>query len=552
MGEIGNLKNRFRQWRLNRKRQKEKEEALIAEHKAKLDQSAKKKVHEYTRFQVFMRTVLGLFLGVLETTIFSSKVQKKETKKTQILVQKVTTLKQELTMVTKEAQVLNETGLKQTSPNQVRKLRQEIIPLRHRVQNVKIAKQNIHQEVSMLPKPVKTKPLLSKVGATAEIRPPQENAVIALAMLDEQLEETLDTIDAVSEQLEQKEIALAEATEMVLVSPQRKKVGEGKDPAIVVLAQYLEESHEKLKEFDRELAKYTGSIDDKEIGMVLLQLSNLYDKIFSCHMSELSMRKQYRFSKFASDKTLKKIDKEHFLTSDLIFASRLKKCQERTHQLQVKQKQQVVKKEKEKQVLNKQKEKMVDITLEKKKMSQEITKQRIMIESLQASLWKLPQHKRKRGRLFRLGSLIKHTMFASLGVFTLLKSRKNAFGLLTGILLTNHGIRGMRNMVKDRNEDIAYFDLKKIMKQLKTEKNALMMSIDFCADSLDQLQSLKMEFMGQFAYDRSPEVEQFLEELQSLEEAVMAQQEQLLKQQQVLDSSYEKGKQKILKMEERK
>ncbi len=47
-------------------------------------------------------------------------------------------------------------------------------------------------------------------------------------------------------------------------------------------------------------------------------------------------------------------------------------------------------------------------------------------------------------------------------------------------------------------------------------------------------------------------MEQFLEELQSLEETVMAQQEQLLKQQQVLDSSYEKGKQKILKMEERK
>lgn len=101
-------------------------------------------------------------------------------------------------------------------------------------------------------------------------------------------------------------------------------------------------------------------------------------------------------------------------------------------------------------------------------------------------------------------------------------------------------------------ENVAYFDLKKIMEQLKTEKDALTMSIDFCADSLDQLQSLKLEFMDQFSHDQSPEAEQFLEELLSLEDNVMAQQEQLLKQQQAVDIHYEKGKQKILKMEERK
>lgn len=554
MGEIGSLRNRIRQWRLNHRRQKEKEEALIAEYRAKLDQSEKKKTYQYTRFQVFTRTVFGLFLGFLETTLFATKVQKKREKKEQVLEQKVVLLQHELITVTKDIKMLKETGLRQTDPNQVMKLRQELPPIRHRVQNIEIAKQNIHQEVEMLPGKVKKrkKESLSVGDVAAEIEPSKESVVAALAVLDEQLIETKETIDEACELLEQKEATLAETTGMILASPQRQKAGVDNDPAVDVLTQYLKESHDQLKEFDRELAKYAGPIDDKATGMVLMQLSNLYDKIFSCHISELSMRKKYQFSKFANDNALKKLDKEKFLTSDSVFGLRLEKCGEKTRQLKEQQQQKFAKKEEEKQVIIKQQQKVANIALEKKKMSQKITQQRLMIESLQTSLFQLPPHKKKRGRLSRLGSLIKHTLFASLGIFTLLKGRKNAFGLLTGVLLTNQGIRGMRNMVKDREENVAYFDLKKIMEQLKTEKDALTMSIDFCADSLDQLQSLKLEFMDQFSHDQSPEAEQFLEELLSLEDNVMAQQEQLLKQQQAVDIHYEKGKQKILKMEERK
>lgn len=544
MGEIGSLKNRWKQWWQNRKRQKKLEEQEVEE---------KEKKKQYNRFQVVTRTLFGLFLGLLETTIFSSK--KKESKMTikevKVEIQKI----ERRTTVVKEEQdnVIKQISKVKTQEEFI-KVQEEHRALRTEIVTLKERHKRVEKQATRLEKK-KT----DEFGPRIEKHKKEQVAILPILKKQEIV---LDELEQTQEVIEEK---LVQQEEVLKANPisqdfsvkkelQAKKKVVGIDTEREELFHYIKENNQLVKEIDGLMKRLSEPIGDDEIGMTLFAVSNLYDKLFPSYLSESSIRHRIRFSKYLNDSELKKIDKVGFLKSDGIYKERLDRCEQKKRELQNRQQQQEQIKEtqkKEKRKLEQKKEKVNQLEQEKKQLKNTLLEQRIMIASLEQSLDKLSGSKKKQGILSRMGRLVKNTLFAGLGITTILKSKRSMLGVLTGVLLTNHGIRGMRNMNRSNENKLPYFDMEKILEQIKSEKDALVMSLDFCSDSLEQINDLQLEVATLYPYTDDIEVVKLKEQLYQLEEQLVSSQQKLLEHQQQMEIAYEKGVQKIKKLEEK-
>lgn len=81
MGERGSRKNRFFLWIRNLKRQRKEKETLKKEQKQKEQEEQKKRKKVYSKPEVIAKTILGLFLGLVESILLPKKKEQQEFRK---------------------------------------------------------------------------------------------------------------------------------------------------------------------------------------------------------------------------------------------------------------------------------------------------------------------------------------------------------------------------------------------------------------------------------------------------------------------------------------
>lgn len=530
MGEIGSLKNRWKRWWQNKKRHKMLEEQEIEENKKR----------KYSRFQVITRTIFGLFLGLMETTIFSSRKKDHNASIKNMKIEVQTMVEDASFVKQKQAHMMGDIpSIK--SKKELIEIKEEHTKLQKSIFLLKEKQKEVEKKVEKV-----------KIEHLKPAQRKKKNETIVPMIKKQKM--VLDELEQNQKYIEEKIIQQEEiVTKDDLEQEVLLKKTVGIDVKREELLHYLKENNQYMEEIDKVMMRLSEPIGDDEIGLTLFVISNLYDKIFPLYLTESSIRSRILFSKYKNDQELRKIDKVGFIMSSGIYKNRLDQCNQMKKELQLRGYNRNIKKEEQKINKSKLEEKMEivnQLDIEKKQLKNTLLEQRIMIDSLETSLEKLTGPKKKKGILSRLGSLVKNTLFVGLGLTGIFHKKRSMVSILTGVLLTNHGIRGMRNMNRSSKDKISYFDIEKILEQIKSEKDALVMSLDFCSDSLEQLSKLQIEVTSLYPYTDDIEVIALKEQLYELKEQLVGQQQVLLEHQHQMELAYEKGVQKIKKLEE--
>lgn len=185
----------------------------------------------------------------------------------------------------------------------------------------------------------------------------------------------------------------------------------------------------------------------------------------------------------------------------------------------------------------------------KQELILKIKRQQQLMEKMNQQVLSLPSKKKKRGIFKTLGKIITSTLITGFGISRFFKKRVSVFDIFLGAVCTNYGIRGMRNLGKDKENQITYLNAEKIVEQLSSEQKALELSTSFYADSIEQLQSLKQEFLLEYGSYEFPEVKKIQEQFITLETDLKKKLELLYQRQESMNRVMEQGKEKVKKLE---
>lgn len=185
----------------------------------------------------------------------------------------------------------------------------------------------------------------------------------------------------------------------------------------------------------------------------------------------------------------------------------------------------------------------------KQELVLKIRRQQQLMEKMNEQVLSLPSKKKKRGIFKTFGKIITSTLLTGFGISRFFKKKVSMFDIFLGAVFTNYGIRGMRNLGKDKENQVAYFNAEKIVEQLSSEQKALEVSVGFYADSIEQLQSLKKEFLLEYGSYNFPEVKKIQEQFETLEEDLKKKLDFLYQRQESMNRVMEQGKEKVKKLE---
>lgn len=185
----------------------------------------------------------------------------------------------------------------------------------------------------------------------------------------------------------------------------------------------------------------------------------------------------------------------------------------------------------------------------KQELILKIKRQQQLMEKMNQQVLSLPSKKKKRGIFKTLGKMITSTLLTGFGISRFFKKRVSVFDIFLGAVFTNYGIRGMRNLGKDKENQITYLNAEKIVEELSSEQKALEVSTGVYEDSIEQLQSLKKEFLSEYGSYDFPEVKKIQEQFITLETDLKKKLELLYQRQETMNRVMEQGKEKVKKLE---
>lgn len=548
MGEIGSLKNRIKQWRKNRKRIKEEKEKQQQEQFMKKEKEQQKK----SKLKILSLAVLGFGFALLETILKPVKRETPSLPKKKV-ASSLRELKVEIKEIKTSFQKL-ETKKKEFSKKENKaKLKEEYQVLQESFQRVAKKKEIVEKELIL--------PLLSSKVTYNEKKVPKKKRnkeqVQSKALLEEyrQIEQEFHDVKMEFETLEEtfdQEILVNE-TEKEIGSDQKvesKTVIKSKDErSVLTPAKELEVILKMLnydcRKLNQELEQIIqNSTDKKETYGKLCVLSH---KIYYYSTIERDNKKKLPFEDYKNNLALSKLDPFHFLTKRSVFDELLESCEHAKWNLEKQPNDTIIEKKKIKPVHQ---EKIQKISFDYQRLATEIKHQQLHLEALEQNLRKLPPLQKKKGKLALLTSFIKNSALIPLGVVTGL-AFFSPVSILTGLVITNHGIRGMRNLGKNKEDKEVYWDLKNLLGQITEEKDVLNFSLHLCKDSLIQIQQFKQEFLLEYGNQTEEIVINFYNQLMELELSVLSQKQEIERRQLQLQEEYEKGKEKVKRLEER-
>lgn len=565
MGEIGSIKNRIKQWRKNWKRMKEEKER----QRQKQIQKEEKEFQKKSRLKVTLLTMTGLFFALLETILKPSKVEKKIPVKKQV-VSPLEELVTEVKEIKTALQKIEEKQKKISTKEEHKIVKEEVLSLNKTFQALSKKKEMVKNEVIL---PMTTQDQRGPKKQTMEDKKPkvkmrQEKKLVEeyhkikqefsnIQSEFEVIEETLNQKEVMLEEEQKKEVPTFEKQSFPFVNKEEKKDEMGTKKKLVLqenrnvptqekelkaFLKMLNHDYQKLNQELEEILK--NRTDNKE---VYGKLSVLSHKIYYYSTIERDMKKKIPFENYKNNHELAKLDKYQFLTKLSVFGDLLESCERTKWDFDEKTKEQ---EDEKKEITKDHQEKIQTIKVDHEELIKKLKKQQLHLESLEQNLKKLHPGQQKKGKLSLLTSFLKNGTFVSLGIFTGLAFLSPA-SILTGLILTNHGIRGMRKFGNQDKKNKDYWDLKKILGQIKEEKDLLNFSYDICNDSIAQIQALKQEVILEYGNIENEMVMDFYNQLFEIELSLLAQKREIENRRLQLQEEYVLGKEKVKRIEER-
>ncbi len=482
MGERGSRKNRFFLWLRNLKQQKKKkqEEEKICKKRTEEARKKEQQIKTYSKPKVICLTVIGLFLGVVETILLP---KKKEEKQLLQIDKKLQALQEETNFL--KIEVKKENTKKIETKKQAIAQKETLVKIQEKQNQQQKTLEEVKKELNEIEKKNKKK---EKTDNQKKITESKEK-ITAIETTQKQTKKRLE---------QQEQIVNQKIQEPIL--EQKKKGG-------------IDLEEEKIRmlnhSFEQELNHIKQSMTSTNFDQTIEKLEQLQSKMTPYQKNEkirktfdaCVMLKNECYTKQNQTKETIHHKKEAILTKNELLKQEL-----------------VLKIRKQQQLM----EKMNEQVLSKKK---------------------------KRGIFKTFGKIITSTLITGFGISRFFKKKVSMFDIFLGAVFTNYGIRGMRNLGKDKENQVAYFNAEKIVEQLSSEQKALEVSSNVYEDSIEQLQSLKNEFLLEYGSYDFPEVRKIQEQFETLETDLKKKLNLLYQRQESMNRVMEQGKEKVKKLE---
>ncbi|MDD3341664.1 MAG: hypothetical protein PHN72_05715 [Bacilli bacterium] len=201
----------------------------------------------------------------------------------------------------------------------------------------------------------------------------------------------------------------------------------------------------------------------------------------------------------------------------------------------------------EKQIIKRTEDDLAEILFMEALICNSIKRHRREVKKFKKRVEKLKLQEKHKTIMSGIRHYLQRVIRLSFSLFPLSIFKNKKIGFLTSTILVNNNIRNMRNAVS--KVEVPYIELDKIAKKIKDAEEEMDYARYICYDSLDQISSLKNEFMEQVGYSASPEIESVMKQMETLEKMLKARTEQIQKGSEHLQNVKEKQKQKVKKLE---
>ena len=293
---------------------------------------------------------------------------------------------------------------------------------------------------------------------------------------------------------------------------------------------FIKESNEVLTKIDAKIKENEKNKD---------KLITIKEEIKDYKKKEMDLKKEIDIKKYKNDPEIKKIDKNNFISAN-VFLKKEEQCDIKIEKINNTLKEK-----------RREEDKRMMMQEENKNLSEQANFIKTKLESEKNYINWLEQDLNKSGinntkkKKNVLNKVLKNTFLINFGFCAALKSRGDIFNFLAGMILTNHGIRGMRNIFHNKKNEYNYDELIEQINLLEEENDILYTTIDFCNDSLEEINNLKNDYLLKYGISNEYESTIFLNQLQELEEDLKMQRKMLVIKQNKINNIHEKSKIKI-------
>lgn len=203
--------------------------------------------------------------------------------------------------------------------------------------------------------------------------------------------------------------------------------------------------------------------------------------------------------------------------------------------------------EKKKKKMKRSENDLAEIVLMETLIYNQIKKQKKEIEKIRKKVDTLNVVEKKKGILSSITQFLRKSIKLAFSLFPFAVFKNKKIGLLTSSILVNNNIRSMRIAVSKKK--IPYIEFEKVASRLRKSEEEVEQAKLVCYDSLDQITYLKNEFLYEFGYETSPEIDSILKEMNQLENMIKSRTKELENTKQEIAKVKQDTKQKVKKLE---
>ncbi len=207
----------------------------------------------------------------------------------------------------------------------------------------------------------------------------------------------------------------------------------------------------------------------------------------------------------------------------------------------------IEKEEKKKKKITRSENDLAEIVLMETLIYNQIKKQKREIEKIRKRVDTLDVVEKKKGFLGTLMQFLRKSIKLAFSLFPFAIFKNKKIGLLTSSILVNNNIRSMRSAVSKK--EIPYIEFEKVASRLRKSEEEVEQAKLVCFDSLDQIMYLKNEFLYEFGYETSSEIEAILKEMNQLENMIKSRTKELENTKEEIVKVKQGAKQKVKKLE---
>jgi hypothetical protein len=567
MNEKGRIKDRLRTWffYLRKKSALKKKQKKLEEERIRL-YYRQNNLKYYSKPKVIMLTFLGLFLAFFE----------KKEKEEKIDLTQVKTIK----IIKKDEQIIDEIIYK------IERTKKRIVTLKEvkvnkkEIDTILTNTKTIDSSIAKLEKKYKIKRTDNKVSIANVVKVDFIREKIEVAKekskeVNKIINEEIKPFVEIKENSVQKEMEKKDEKQKIIETLNNKHLDVGSEIEIinpVILKEEILESKEKvlkvlevdpdkklkdnLKQFDEVIKKiiYQEELEKKlkeikkleELNHNHISIENerkikkLKEKVEK-RIKEIEILKQRqkqdkkdfeKIMKFKEEISLVKTNKELAIIkekiNDFIFENEKTLSKDNLYKIKEIKAIIIIKSEKiKKNAVKKTEDELAEIFLMEVFIYNKLKTQKKEVEKFKEKINSLSGPK-KRGNFLRgISVFVNRSIKLAFSLFPLYLFKNKTLGFLTSTVLVNNSIRGMRNMMNEK--EIPFIEHKIITEKIKQGEEAVERSYDICYDSLEQIDRLKEDFMLEVGYENSEEISNVMSQMNQLENMVKSRINELVK-----------------------